>query len=93
MSETLEVVATGAAADAVRARVPNLVEDGFALTRDAVEDHAALIDALDCRPDRLDLRWRLGVDGELAEQDRRRTELANFIRHVAARPNALPEAA
>ncbi len=30
MSETLEVTATGAAADAIRAHVPALVEDGFA---------------------------------------------------------------
>ncbi len=30
MSETFEVVATGAAADAVAAHVPGLVDDGFA---------------------------------------------------------------
>ena len=30
MSETLEVAATGAAADAIRTHVPSLVEEGFA---------------------------------------------------------------
>ena len=30
MSETLEVAVTGAAADAIRAHVPALVEEGFA---------------------------------------------------------------
>lgn len=80
-------------AAALRRDAAGLVEDGLALTQTAVEEQAAMFDALDCRPDRRDLRWRLGVDAELAETARRRTELANFIRHAVAVSRELPAAA
>ncbi|WP_093665541.1 type 1 glutamine amidotransferase [Sphingomonas gellani] len=69
-------------AAALRREAGDLVEAGLALTEDAVTHQAEMLDALDLRPDRIDLRWRLGVDAELAETDRRRTELNNFIRHL-----------
>ncbi len=69
-------------ASALRREAADLVEDGLALTEAGVEDQAALLDALDLRPDRLDVRWRLGVNAEVAETDRRRTEIVNFIRHL-----------
>ena len=69
-------------AAALRRDAEAVVEAGLALTVDQVVEQAALFDALDTRPDRTDLRWRLGVDAEVAEQPRRRTELVNFIRHL-----------
>ena len=69
-------------AAALRRQAQDLVETGLALTTASVEQQAALFDALDLRPERNDVRWQLGVDGELADQDRRRTELRNFITHL-----------
>jgi len=67
---------------ALRRQADSVVEAGLALSVSAVEDQAALFDALDHRPDRVDLRWRLGVDAEVAEWSCRTRELANFIRHL-----------
>ena len=36
-----------------------------------VEEQADLYDALDCEPESRALQWRLGVDGELAIEERR----------------------
>lgn len=69
-------------AAALRRQADDLVEAGLALTTEQIGEQADLFDALDTRPDRLDVRWRLGVDAELAEEPRRRTELVNFIRHL-----------
>jgi len=69
-------------AAALRRQAGDLVEAGLALDRRAVEDHADLFDALHHRPDRIDLRWRLGVDAEVAEMGCRTRELANFIEHL-----------
>ena len=85
-------------AAALRRDADDIVEAGLALTTDAVADRAAMIDALDTRPDRLDLRWHLGVDHEFADTDRRRTEIINFIRHLVIptrlkRNEAMPVAA
>ena len=71
-------------AAALRRQAGDLVEKGLALTTAAVEEQADLFDALDSDPDRRDLHWRLGVDDELAEEGRRRTELANFFAHLVA---------
>jgi GMP synthase-like glutamine amidotransferase len=67
---------------ALRRQAGGLVEDGLALTEAAVEDQAALLEALHHRPDRLDLRWRLGIDAEVAERANRTRELVNFIEHL-----------
>lgn len=64
---------------ALRRGADDLVEAGLARTRAEVELQAALIDALSREPERRDLRWRLGVDAELADRGRRMTEIRNFI--------------
>ena len=69
-------------AAAFRRQADSLIEDGLARSADDVEEQAALFDALDSEPERADLRWRLGVDREVAEEPRRRTELRNFIDHL-----------
>ena len=69
-------------AAALRREADEIVAAGLALTKSTVEGQAALFDALDTHPDRLDLRWQLGVDVEVAEERRRRTEIINFIRYL-----------
>lgn len=66
-------------AAALRRDADELVEAGLARERADVELQAALLEALSREPDRRDLRWRLGVDAELADRDRRAVEIRNFI--------------
>jgi GMP synthase (glutamine-hydrolysing) len=70
-------------AAALRREAGDLVESGLAGTHENLEAHAALIDALDQEPNRRDLAWRLGLNEEVTCPRRRRTELWNFIRHLA----------
>ena len=51
----------------------------LARSESEVEEQAKLYDALDCEPDSRALQWRLGVDDELANEQRRRLELTNFL--------------
>lgn len=67
---------------ALRRQAGDLVDAGLALTEQAVADHAGLFQALHDRPDRVDLRWRLGVDDEVVDPAHRRRELANFVRYL-----------
>jgi GMP synthase (glutamine-hydrolysing) len=68
-------------AAALRREGDALVEEGFAETPETLEAHADLIDALHQEPERRDLAWRLGLDGQVTDSDRRQTELRNFIEH------------
>lgn len=70
------------AAAALRRQAADIVESGLARSDGEVELQAALIDALAREPDRRDLRWRLGLDAEVAERERRTTELRNFIAYL-----------
>jgi len=69
-------------ASALRRQASSLVEAGLARDDDAVERRAALLDALEAEPDSRTIAWELGVDREFADAQRRRTEIANFIRHL-----------
>ncbi len=64
---------------ALRAQRDELVEGGLARTPEDVDLRAGEIDALHDDPDCRALRWRLGVDGEFAEEALRRREIGNFI--------------
>lgn len=75
-------LAPGEIAAALRRQADDLVENGLAPDKDIVERHAQLFDELHDEPDRRDLRWRLGIDAEVAEEPRRRTEIINFLRHL-----------
>jgi len=69
-------------AAALRRDADDLVESGLAGTRDDLEAHAALIEALHREPGRRDLAWRLGLNEEVTVADRRRAELRNFVEHL-----------
>ncbi len=64
---------------AIAAQADELLEAGLADSQDDVEARARDIDALHDAPDRRALHWRLGVDGEFAEERLRRREIANFL--------------
>jgi GMP synthase (glutamine-hydrolysing) len=69
-------------AAALRRDGDDLLEHGLARSEAELEEHAALIDALGRAPERRDLAWRLGLDAEVIDDGRRRTELGNFIEHL-----------
>lgn len=69
-------------AAALRRQTSDLVETGLARATAEVELQAALVDALAREPDRRDLLWRLGLDAEVADAERRTLEIRNFLRHL-----------
>lgn len=66
-------------AAALRRQAGDLIENGLATSRNEIEDHASLVEALGAAPDRRDLAWRLGLDEQVTDPDHRRMELRNFI--------------
>ncbi|WP_426169649.1 type 1 glutamine amidotransferase [Sandarakinorhabdus sp. DWP1-3-1] len=72
-------------AAALRRDADDIVAHGLAQTEADVEATAALVDGLHGDPRRRDLAWRLGLDAQAIDADRRRTELGNFLGHVARR--------
>jgi len=76
-------LALGEIAVALRRQAEDIVEAGLAETADDVEHRADQLDALHHDPDRRSLLWALGVDREFADEARRRTELNNFLDHLA----------
>lgn len=69
-------------AAALRRDADTLIDEAIVPDLATVEVQAGLIEALGRDPARLDLRWRLGVDAEVADEHRRRTELRNFLAHL-----------
>ena len=72
-------------ADALDAQKAELVEQGLAKDEAAVERYVAALNALHREPDRLDLRWQIGVDEDVADADRRQVEIVNFLRFLRGR--------
>lgn len=72
-------LAPGEIAAAIRRQAQSIVEAGLAGDMSVVERRAELLDRIHRDPRDAAARWELGVDGEFAEEDRRRTELNNFV--------------
>ncbi|MBP0656773.1 hypothetical protein J8J20_23135, partial [Mycobacterium tuberculosis] len=66
-------------AGALRRQADDLVEQGWAADRAAVERYAATVDALHAEPESHDLARHLGLDREVTDPLRRQRELRNFI--------------
>ena len=66
-------------AAALRRESGALVDAGLARSESEVDEQADLYDALDREPENRALQWRLGVDDELAIEERRRLEITNFL--------------
>lgn len=69
-------------AAALRRQTDDLLENGLASDAGAIEEHAALIEALHDAPDRRDLAWRLGLDREVTVPERRSVEIRNFVEQL-----------
>lgn len=61
--------------------VPVLIEEGFRADESAAHDWLADLRALDAQPARHDLAWAHGLDAEVLDDQRRVTELRNFLAH------------
>jgi GMP synthase-like glutamine amidotransferase len=72
-------LALGEIAVALRRQAASLVSAGLADEPDEVFARADLLEELHRFPDKRSLRWRLGVDGEFADEAGRRRELINFL--------------
>ena len=66
------------------ARADKLVGLGFFKDRDAGLRHVDALEELHDNPSRKDLGWRLGIDGDLLDQDVRQIEVKNWIRSLIA---------
>ncbi len=75
----------GEIAVALRRQSADIVDLGLAENEAEVERQAALLDALHDDPERPALWWALGIDRAFAEEASRRTELVNFLEHLAER--------
>ena len=78
-------LAPGEIAVALRRQSADIVDLGLAENEAEVERQAALLDALHDDSDRRALWWALGIDRAFAEEASRRTELVNFLEHLAER--------
>ncbi|WP_277984457.1 type 1 glutamine amidotransferase [Sphingomonas faeni] len=78
-------LAPGEIAVALRRQSADIVDLGLAENEAEVERQAALLDALHDDPERRALWWALGIDRAFAEEASRRTELVNFLEHLAER--------
>lgn len=69
----------GEVAAALRRQGDDLVAAGLATDGDDVEAVAALVDVLAGDPAHRGAAWRLGIDAQVTDTRRRRTEIVNFI--------------
>ena len=76
-------LALGEIAVALRRQAGALIEAGLATSFDDVALRADQLEALHRDPKCRALLWALGVDAELADEERRRTEIRNFLQHLA----------
>lgn len=86
-------LALGEIAIALRRQADDLVTAGLAESRRDVDARADQIEALHRKPDERALRWLFGVDGEFADEERRRREIINFLTALPAideRPHRRP---
>lgn len=66
-------------AGALRREADSLVQAGLARSVAEIDVQAGLIETLHREPGRRDLAWRLGLDEQVVDERRRRTELINFL--------------
>lgn len=69
-------------AAALRRQSDDLIEHGLSPSEDAVEQYAALVEALHDAPDRRDLAWQLGLDEQVTVPHKRTIEIRNFVEHL-----------
>ncbi|WAJ27186.1 glutamine amidotransferase-related protein [Antarcticirhabdus aurantiaca] len=71
-------------AASLRRQSDDLMEQGMARDRSAVEAYARALEALHEDAGRLDIAWQIGVDEEVTDPDRRMRELRNFLTLISS---------
>jgi GMP synthase (glutamine-hydrolysing) len=79
-------LAPGEIAVALRRSADDLVSAGLATSSEHVETQAFAFDAVHHDPASRWARWQLGIDDQAAVETTRRTELRNFLVHLARVP-------
>lgn len=72
-------------AAALRSERAALTHEGLARCEQEVDSYADAIEALDRDASRVDLAWRLGLDAEVIDAERRCVEIRNFLEWVRTR--------
>lgn len=72
----------GEMAAVLRRYGPLMVTGGFVRDRTELDGVIALYDGLEADPSDSALAWRLGVDGDVLDRDRRWRDIANWIEHL-----------
>lgn len=62
----------------------DLLVGGFVTDHGALETHIAELEGVTENPERLDLRWRLGIDRDVLDADVRCLEIRNWVESLAA---------
>jgi GMP synthase (glutamine-hydrolysing) len=62
-----------------------LIDQGFFKTEAEAKAHAERLHAVHMEPERKDLAWALGIDGDILDKSRRWREIANWIEHAVRR--------
>ena len=60
---------------------PTLLAEGFLRSEEEHTTYVSELCAMGEDPTRLDLAWKHGIDAEILEEDKRLTEIRNFIEH------------
>jgi GMP synthase (glutamine-hydrolysing) len=66
----------------VRRYGPTLMEEGRVLSCEEAVQHATALQTLSDDPNRVDLAWQLGVDGDVLDSTKRTIEIRNWIEHM-----------
>ncbi len=62
----------------------DMISQGYFIDKDALETYCGELQALHQDPSRLDLRWRLGIDDDVLDEDMRCREIRNWVESLAA---------
>ena len=73
-------------ANLYRLYASDMIAQGFFADDAALASYRTQIEALARRPDAADLRWRLGIDGDVLDDAVRRAEIAAWLDHCLAGP-------
>jgi GMP synthase (glutamine-hydrolysing) len=66
-------------AASLRRQTDDLIAQDMARDRTAIEDYAALLDELHKDASRRDIAWRIGIDDEITDAEKRTSELRSFL--------------
>ena len=66
----------------IRSREEKLLRENFFADKAALHSYADDLAALAAEPERKDLRWKLAIDDDVLDDDRRQIEFAQWVEHI-----------